>query len=159
MDRIEPSSPRVKVASSAEQPHSRHTPCDTMYVGQAGVPTGCKHIPQWDKNAIFRPLTRSLDDCAIRRRRRRRRNTSCKWPSHKIEYMCRRGGRRKFLAPGTINNGLLSAFSVNYTELRKSPCTWFGEVCSCCCLPALPGLAWVLLKYVLQRLFLISVCN
>ena len=27
------------------------------------------------------------------------------------------------------------------TELRKSLCTWFGEVCSCCCLPLLPQLA------------------
>lgn len=44
-----------------------------------------------------------------------------------------------------------------YTELRKSPCTWFGELCLCCSLTALPGPAWVLLKYVLQRLFLSSV--
>ena len=43
------------------------------------------------------------------------------------------------------------------TELRKSPCTWFGEVCFCCSLTALPGPAWVLLKCVLQRLFLSSV--
>ena len=46
---------------------------------------------------------------------------------------------------------------VLYTELRKSPCTWFGELCYSCSLNALPSLAWVLLKYVLQRLFLISV--
>ena len=50
-----------------------------------------------------------------------------------------------------------SALHRSSTALRKGPCTWFGEVCYCCCLPALPGLAWVLLKYVLQRLFLISV--
>ena len=57
--------------------------------------------------SFVRSLARSLrDDCAIRRRRRRRRNTSCKWPSHKIEYMCCRRSRRKFLAPATINNGL-----------------------------------------------------
>ena len=31
--------------------------------------------------------------------------------------------------------------------------TWFGEICSCCCLPALTGPAWVLLKYVLQTIF------
>ena len=43
-----------------------------------------------------------------------------------------------------------------YTELRKSPCTWFGEVYSSCSITALPSPAWVLLKYVLQRLFLIS---
>merc|ERR1739836_181368 len=43
------------------------------------------------------------------------------------------------------------------TELRKSSCTWFGEVCLCCSLTPLPGPAWVLLKYVLQRLFLSSV--
>ena len=48
------------------------------------------------------------------------------------------------------------AFSLS-TELRKSSCTWFGEVCLCCSLTALPGPAWVLLKYVLQRLFLSSV--
>ena len=47
--------------------------------------------------------------------------------------------------------------STVYTELRKSPCTWFGEVCLCCSLTALPGPAWVLLKYVLRRLFLSSV--
>ena len=27
------------------------------------------------------------------------------------------------------------------TELRKFLCTWFGEVCSCCCLSLLPQLA------------------
>ena len=31
--------------------------------------------------------------------------------------------------------------SKDHTELRKSLCTWFGEVCSCCCLPLLPQLA------------------
>ena len=46
---------------------------------------------------------------------------------------------------------------IECTELRKSSCTWFGEVCLCCSLTALPGPAWVLLKYVLQRLFLSSV--
>ena len=40
------------------------------------------------------------------------------------------------------------------TELRKSPCTWFGEVCLFCSLTALPGPAWILLNCVLQRLFL-----
>ena len=43
------------------------------------------------------------------------------------------------------------------TELRKSSCMWFGEVYSSCSLTALPSPAWVLFKYVLQRLFLISV--
>ena len=28
-----------------------------------------------------------------------------------------------------------------------------GEICSCCCLPVLPGPAWVLLSYVLQTSF------
>ena len=32
-------------------------------------------------------------------------------------------------------------------------CTWFGEVPSCCSLSLLLGLAWVLLKYVLQTIF------
>ena len=41
--------------------------------------------------------------------------------------------------------------------MRKSPCMWFGDICSGCFLTALPGPAWVLLKYVLQRLFLSSV--
>ena len=45
------------------------------------------------------------------------------------------------------------------TELRKSSCTWFGDVCLCCSLTTLPGPAWVQLKYVLQRLFLCSVTN
>ena len=30
----------------------------------------------------------------------------------------------------------------------------FGEVCSCCCLPALPGPAWVLLNYVVRTILL-----
>ena len=32
----------------------------------------------------------------------------------------------------------------------------FGEVCYCCCLPALPGPAWVLLNYVLQNILCTS---
>ena len=36
-------------------------------------------------------------------------------------------------------------------------CTWFGEIRSCCCLPALTGPAWVLLKYVLLTIFLGSI--
>ena len=45
-----------------------------------------------------------------------------------------------------------------HTELRKSLCKWFGEICSCCSLTALPGSAWVLVKFVLHRLFLSFVC-
>ena len=33
----------------------------------------------------------------------------------------------------------------------------FGEVCSCCCLPALPGPAWVLLNYVMRTILCTSV--
>ena len=33
----------------------------------------------------------------------------------------------------------------------------FGEVCSCCCLPALPGPAWVPLIYVLRTILCTSV--
>ena len=33
----------------------------------------------------------------------------------------------------------------------------FGEVCSCCCLPTLPGPAWVLLNYVLRTILCTSV--
>ena len=46
-----------------------------------------------------------------------------------------------------------------YTEMRFILCTWLREVCSCCFLTALPGPAWVLLNYVLQRILLISVCT
>ena len=35
-----------------------------------------------------------------------------------------------------------SNFTDICTDLRKSPCMWFGEVCSCCCLPLLPQLAY-----------------
>ena len=44
-----------------------------------------------------------------------------------------------------------------YTEMSKILCTWLREVCSCCSLTVLPGPAWVLLNYVLQRIFLSSV--
>ena len=33
----------------------------------------------------------------------------------------------------------------------------FSEVCSCCCLSALPGPAWVLLSYVLRTILCTSV--
>ena len=32
-------------------------------------------------------------------------------------------------------------YFLQFTELRKSLRTWFGEVCSCCCLSLLPKLA------------------
>ena len=41
--------------------------------------------------------------------------------------------------------------------MSKILCMWLREVCSCCSLTALPGPAWVLLSYVLQRILLISV--
>ena len=58
--------------------------------------------------------------------------------------------------------GLNSLHLQNYenTELRKSSCTWFGAglvMFLCCSITALPGHAWVLLRYVLKRLFLSSV--
>ena len=40
-----------------------------------------------------------------------------------------------------------------YTELRKSPCTWFGEVCSCCCLPLLPQPAYNILATTYKDFF------
>ena len=43
------------------------------------------------------------------------------------------------------------------TEGEIKVCTWLWEIFSCSSLTALPGPAWVLLKYVLQRLFLSSV--
>ena len=45
------------------------------------------------------------------------------------------------------------------TEMSKILCTWLREVCSCCSLTVLPGPAWVLLIYVLQRILLISVVS
>ena len=33
-------------------------------------------------------------------------------------------------------------------------CTWFGELCYCSPLPVLPCPTWVLLRYVLQTIFL-----
>ena len=45
------------------------------------------------------------------------------------------------------------------TEMSKILCTWLQEVCSCCSLTVLPGPAWLLLNYVLQRILLISVCD
>ena len=41
---------------------------------------------------------------------------------------------------------------VGPTELRKSLCTWFGDVCSCCSLTALPGRAWVMLSHLSSAL-------
>ena len=39
------------------------------------------------------------------------------------------------------------------TEVRKSLCTWFGEVGSCCCLPLLPQLAWNILTTTYKDFF------
>ena len=39
------------------------------------------------------------------------------------------------------------------TEMKKFLCTWLGEVCYSCSLTVLPGPAWVVLNYVLQRIF------
>ena len=41
--------------------------------------------------------------------------------------------------------------------MSKILCMWLREVCSCCSLTVLPGPDWVLLNYVLQRIFLSSV--
>ena len=38
------------------------------------------------------------------------------------------------------------------TEMGFILCTWFGEFCSCCCLTALPGPAWVLLNWICQEI-------
>ena len=43
------------------------------------------------------------------------------------------------------------------TEKRKILSMWFGEICSSCSLTVLPGPAWVLHKYVLERIILLSV--
>ena len=39
------------------------------------------------------------------------------------------------------------------TELRKFLCTWFGEVCSCCCLSPLPQLACIILATTYKGIF------
>ena len=41
----------------------------------------------------------------------------------------------------------------NCTELRKSPCTWFSEVCSCCCLSPLPLFAYNILATTYEDFF------
>ena len=37
--------------------------------------------------------------------------------------------------------------------MKKFLCTWLGEVCYSCSLTVLPGPAWVVLNYELQRIF------
>ena len=44
-----------------------------------------------------------------------------------------------------------------YRDEKIFLCTCFGEVCNSCSLAVLPGPAWVVLKYVLQRKFFTSV--
>ena len=39
----------------------------------------------------------------------------------------------------------LSQPKFEFTELPKMVCTWLRDICSCSCLPVLPGPAWVLL--------------
>ena len=39
------------------------------------------------------------------------------------------------------------------TELRKFLCTWFGEVCFCCCLSLLPQLAYIILATTYKEIF------
>ena len=43
------------------------------------------------------------------------------------------------------------------TEIQLIVRSRFGEICSCCCLIALPGPAWVLLNYVLHTILCTSV--
>ena len=40
----------------------------------------------------------------------------------------------------------VTIFDCHWTETNKKACTWLREFCSCSCLTALPGLAWVLLS-------------
>ena len=37
------------------------------------------------------------------------------------------------------------------TEMRFIFCTWLGEICSCSCLPVLPGPAWALLNWICKE--------
>ena len=60
-------------------------------------------------------------------------------------------------ATSIIKHLSLRLFLQICTEQRKILCTWLREDCSCCSLTVLPCRAWVLLNYVLQRIFLSSV--
>ena len=55
------------------------------------------------------------------------------WPTPAASPSRSEIGSKKWL----MNELLL----IRYTEPKKSLCTWFGEFCSCCCLPLLPQLA------------------
>ena len=39
------------------------------------------------------------------------------------------------------------------TEVPKMVCTWLRELCSCSCLPVLPGLDWVLLRKIYRPFY------
>ena len=49
---------------------------------------------------------------------------------------------------GKIASAVITPGGRFNTEISFIVRSRFGEVYSCCCLPALPGPAWVLLKYV-----------
>ena len=61
----------------------------------------------------------------------------------------RSAGRRAHF-PVAVSHFITFTFEGNWrktcTEPNKKACTWLREFCSCSCLTALPGLAWVLLS-------------
>ena len=77
--------------------------CVMFYAGLARALLPSRPDANTFRSEIKTPLVRSsTDDCAIRLRSADARRkgggelASCKWPSHKIEYMCR---RRELLQP------------------------------------------------------------
>ena len=68
--------------------------------------------------------------------------------------------RKKLLLDTSIpfHKHYLSPWFIQHdTGMKKFLCTWFGDVCYSCSLTVLPGSAWVVLIYVLQRNFFTSV--
>ena len=64
--------------------------------------------------------------------------------------VCPRGA----VAVGTrLKCSSMRTANTDCTELRKSLCTWFGEFCSCFCLPLLPQLAYNILATTYEDFF------
>ena len=63
------------------------------------------------------------------------------------------GARHAITILRVIPPFIVIIYTYSNTEVEKMACTWFGEICSCCCLPALTGPAWVLLKCFANHFF------
>ena len=87
-----------------------------------------------------------LNQAAKKRRRRQQRR---KWMPNQGDRLREEEERRKgdpsFLSNraegGKKKRHLSPTHSADSTGPGNNTCTWFGEVCSCCCLPLLPGIA------------------